>query len=219
MRVVDVGPRVEPASEVDDLADGREIAVHREQAVADDQRATRLSPVPIEQRGQGAGVGVRIDVDGRAAQPAAVDERRVVQRVGENHVAARDERRNDADVRGIPARERERALRPEELGELALQRFVLGRVARDQTGRAGAYPVIPKRLSGRGHQAWVGRQAEVVVRREVDGGTAIGFDDGAAAPGRRSKGPLEVAVAQLRELGGENVVDGMVDRECGHDSG
>ena len=82
------------------------VAVHAEDRIGDDESAARR--MPREQLVERADVGVRIDVHGRAREPAAVDDARVVQLVAEDGVAAADERRDGADVGVVAGREEQR---------------------------------------------------------------------------------------------------------------
>ena len=50
-------------------------------------------------------VGVRIDMHRCATQAGAIDQRRVIQLVREDHVGTADQRRDDAGIRGIAAGE------------------------------------------------------------------------------------------------------------------
>ena len=74
----------------------REVAVHREHGVGDDDRlAAAGTAQPARERVE---VGVRVDDRLRAREAAAVDDRGVVERVGEDHLAAAGQRGDHAGV-------------------------------------------------------------------------------------------------------------------------
>ena len=121
-----------------------------------------------------ADVAVRIDVRLGPRQPAAVDEAGVVLGVGEDRVAAVDQRRERAGVGGEAGGEDERRLGPFELGQPPFQ---LGMQRATGRRRAG-WPPGPRRWRGSASMAAadeprIGGEAEVVVRREVDERTAL----------------------------------------------
>ena len=103
VRLVDHHARVVAAGELDDLGQRRDVAVHREDAVGDDQRAAAvgLAQAPREV----LDVAVVVDEGLRPGEPAAVDDRGVVERVGEDDVAAARQRaRRCRGWRGSPSR-------------------------------------------------------------------------------------------------------------------
>jgi hypothetical protein len=76
----------------------------------------------------GVRVGVRYDLGGAPRQPAAVDQRGVVARVGDDQRAVRGERGDRGEVGRVPGGEDERGLEPAEFGQLAFELGVqLGR--------------------------------------------------------------------------------------------
>ncbi len=91
------------AGEVRELRQRGDVAVHREDAVGDDQRgASRRSPQPPLEV---LGVGVPVDEGLRAGQPAAVDDAGVVELVREDDLArAGRARRSCRCWRGSPSR-------------------------------------------------------------------------------------------------------------------
>jgi len=95
--VVDHHARVVALRQLDDLSERRDVAVHREDAVGDDQRATvaRLAQPP----GEVLEVAVAVHEDLGMRQPAAVDDAGVVQLVGEDDAAAPGQRRDRARPR------------------------------------------------------------------------------------------------------------------------
>ena len=91
------------------LLERRDVAVHREDRVGDDQRAA--PPRACAQApGEVLDVAVVVDEDLGARQPAAVDDRGVVELVGEDDVAAAGERGDDAGVGQVARAEQQRGL-------------------------------------------------------------------------------------------------------------
>ena len=119
--VVDDERRVVLPHELDDLRQLREVALHREDAVGDHERALPRFQ-RVELLAQGVHVGVLVDRLARGLrEPDRVDDRRVVQLVGEDHRVLVGQARNRGLVR-VPARHvGERGLGADEIGELALQ--------------------------------------------------------------------------------------------------
>ena len=74
--------------ELDELGQRGDVAVHREDAVGDDQRAAALG-LTGDPPGEVLDVAVVVDERLGAREPAAVDDRGVVELVGEDHVAPR----------------------------------------------------------------------------------------------------------------------------------
>ena len=120
-------------------------------------------------------VDVRVAVDERlrARQPAAVDDRGVVELVGEDDLAAPRERRHDAEVRQVAGAEQQRALRPLERREPLLEPPVQRHVARHEPRRPRARAPAHRRVRRRLAHARVVGEAEVVVRAEQQDGLAV----------------------------------------------
>ena len=112
---------------------------------------------------------VREDLDRRAAQPAAVDDARVIQLVGDDDVLFRQDRGDRAGVGGEAALEDDDLLDLLELGEPALELHVDFHGAGDRAHRAGADAERRRSPSSAAlAQPRMRRQAEIVVRRQVD---------------------------------------------------
>ena len=87
VRLVDDHAHVVAPGELDDLRQRRDVAVHREDAVGDDQRAAPLGLAQAPR--EVVDVAVVVDEGLGPRQPAAVDDRGVVELVGEDDLAAR----------------------------------------------------------------------------------------------------------------------------------
>ena len=91
--IVDHDERAVALGEVADLRQLRDVAVHREDAVGGDQLEARAVRVGLLQpRLQLVHVGVGEAVALRLAEPDAVDDRGVVQRVGDDRVLGAEQR-------------------------------------------------------------------------------------------------------------------------------
>src|SRR5262249_33340514 len=120
VRVVDHDARPELRGEIEDRRQVRAAPVPGKDAVDDDELAGagwRL----FEEGPQIRHVVVTELLDLAEGQPAAVDDRRVVLAIAEDHVALADERRDRAEVGLESGREDERGLLVEEAREAALE--------------------------------------------------------------------------------------------------
>ena len=144
---------------------------------------------------------VREDLARRLREAHAVDDRGVVERVGDDQVLLAGDRRDDAGVRGEAGLERQDRLDALELGELGLERLVLGHRAGDRPDRAGADAELADGRERRVAQARVVGQPEVVVRGQRDHLAAV--DDGDRALGRahHPQRPVEVLRLEVVDLG------------------
>jgi hypothetical protein len=113
-------------------------------------------------------VGVRVGRHGGARQPRAVDEARVVERIGEDLAVAIGERGEDAEVGGIAAAEEHRARQAAEAREAPLRRLVRPHVARDQCRGARADAELVDGAVRCLAQPRVVGEAEIVVAGEVE---------------------------------------------------
>jgi hypothetical protein len=118
-------------------------------------------------------VAVVVDERLRARQPAAVDDRCVVELVGEDHVAGTRERGDHAGVGEVSGAEQKRGLPSLESRQPLLQPAVDGHRARDQPRGAGADPPASGRIGGGFPDARVIREPEVVVRAQQEGGLTV----------------------------------------------
>ena len=167
MGVVDDEKRLVLLSQFDDLRKRGKRAFHGEDAVGDDHLVARLA-----RRFQGAPqvgyVAVFVAFLLRLGQADAVDDRGVIQLVGDDRVLLQGDRLEQAFIR-IPARPvKNRVLGTEKPGdalfELAMNRL---RAADEADGRQTIAVVALTFLSGFGDGGMVG-QAEVVVRSQHD---------------------------------------------------
>ena len=144
-----------------------EVAVHREHAVGDQDLALRGRQL-LEDLARGVDVLVRKHLDRRAAQPAAVDDARVIQLIGDDDVVLGEDGRDGAGVGGEAALKHHDGLDVLELGEAALELHVHLHRAGDRAHRARADAVLADGVERGLAQLRVRGEAEIVVRRQVD---------------------------------------------------
>ena len=145
-----------------------EVAVHAEHAVGDEERRAGAAGSDLQDLARRVDVLVRKHLDRRAAQAAAVDDARVVQLVRHDDVVLAEDGRDRAGVGREAALEDDDGFGLLELGEPAFELHVDGHRAGDRPNRSGADAESPRRLERALAQPRMRRQAEVVVRREVD---------------------------------------------------
>ena len=148
-------------------------------------------------------VAVAVDDDLGARQPAAVDDRGVVELVGEDRVAAAGERADHAEVGEVARAEQHARLAALERRQALLQAPVDRHRARHQPRGARADAPAHRRLGRRLAHARVVGQAEVVVRAQQQHrpaveqhGRPLRSADQAQAAGEAE--PLELLQALLR---------------------
>ena len=197
VRVVDHHAHVVAPRERDDLLQRRDVAVHREHAVGHDQRraAVRVAQAP----GEVVDVGVAVDERLGARQPAAVDDRGVVELVGEDDLAAAGERRHHAEVGQVARAEQQRALRALELRQPLLQAPVQRHVARHQARRARAHAPAHRRVGGGLAHARVVGQPEVVVGAQQQDGLAVQHHARALRPADHAHAAIQAEPLELVE--------------------
>ena len=186
---------------LDERLERRDVAVHGEDGVGDDHvRALRDLPVRIDERL-------------RAREPAAVDDRRVIERIGRDDAVGR-ERRDHARVGQEPAAEQDARLGPLELGEPLLELLRGCPCARSPAAsRRRRHPTAPRfapprraradRPRARGSRSSTG--AAPRARRASPSGPARSRSCAAraAAPGRSGAADASRLVAGREDLDGE----------------
>ena len=111
--------------QLDELRQGRDVALHREHAVDGDQRAALLARTGARAPASRSRDVVVAEAHRLAErQRAAVDDRGVVELVDEDGVVAADQALDDAEVGLVAGREDERGLVPHEFGEVGLELLV-----------------------------------------------------------------------------------------------
>ena len=148
-----------------------------------------------------------VAMDRRAAQPAAVDDARVVQAVAQHRILRTDQATDRPDVREIAAAEDECGLRSLEVREFLLQRGVPPVRADDQS-RRGRAASPARRACRRVDDRGMTRESEVVVGRQIEEPAAALGDNPAAVALERPQRSEKSRVVSPRELVGEKRVPG-----------
>src|SRR5205814_11420 len=175
--------------------DQRDVAVHREDSVADHEDLLRPAVGLLERPFEVAHVRVAVDDPLRLREPDAVDDAAVVELVRQDRVALPRELRDEARVPGEAAHVEQGGLAALEAGDPPLQLLVQVHVPRDRAHAAAARPVGLDGLPRGPFDLRMVREVQVVVRAEHDHGLAVDL-----APGRRrSLQDAELPVQALRD--------------------
>jgi hypothetical protein len=180
----------------------RDVAVHREHAVGDDD--PRPPAVLLEPPREMLDVAVVVDEGLGARQPAAVDQRGVVELVGvdDSAVARQPRQRADhAEVRQVSRAEQHRRLGALERRQRLLQPPVHGHRPGHQPGRAGTRAPAHRRV-GRGlaHARVVG-EPEVVVGAQQQDRPAVDHDARPLRARHVAHPPVQAGLPQLLQAG------------------
>ena len=122
--------RAVAVGQVADLVELGDRAVHREHAVGDDQLVARAGRSRLQLRFEVGHVVVLVAKARGLAQADAVDDRRVVQRVGDDRVLLAEQRLEQAAVGVERGRVEDRVFRAEEGRQSLLERLVHGLACR-----------------------------------------------------------------------------------------
>ena len=159
-------PRVVALAQRVQLADRRGVAVHGEDALGHDEPAARTAGLAQARLDLGE-VEVAVDEGPRATAPDAVDQGRVQQGVGDDRVAPTGEGAEQTEVGLIAAREEERGLSPQPVGDALLRPCVQRGAPSQEPRRPRADAVLLQAAAHRLEDERMAREAEVVVRDEV----------------------------------------------------
>ena len=154
---------------------------------------------------QVVGVGVLVDrLVGGAREPHAVDDRGVVEAIGEDRGALVAERVEQRGVR-VPAGDvGERGAGAGEGGEVALELHVGSERAADEAHRGGPGAVARQPLGAGAHDVGMVGEAEVVVRAQAEDLAAALELDHRALRGAQHRDPLQrPGFGHLRQLGAQ----------------
>ena len=155
------------AAQLDHPVEGRGVATHGVDTV-DDDSLPRFAREVIEDPGQTLDIVVRESLHPRVRELDAGEQGVVGVLVEHGEVVAPDEAGDRADVRHVAGGEHERSLVAVELSQLCLQRAVEVEGAVQQPGPRDPSAVLAGGFLGRLDHLGVIREAEVVVRPEVD---------------------------------------------------
>ena len=151
-----------------DFIQRRDVAVHREDAVGDDEAAPVLRQVLLDFRFQVGGIAVLVDDDLGAAQARAVDDAGVVEAVGEDDILAPDQWGEGGLVGDEAALDVERILDIFEFCDGPFEFLVDGERSGDGAHRRRPGTEAVDGGFGGVFQAVVVGQAEIVVGAEVE---------------------------------------------------
>ena len=156
----------------DQIRQGGDVAVHTEHAVGNQQRPACAARRFQKPAGRGH-VLMRIDLLLRTRQARPVDNAGMVQFVADDHIVLTQQRRHGPGVCGKSGLIQQGRLGVFETRQFFLQFLMDRHVAGDRPDRAGPHTQFINGAPRRCLQAGMVRQAEVVVRTEVDDLTAI----------------------------------------------
>ena len=205
VRLVDDEDRVVLVRQLFEGGQVGHIAFHAEHAVGDDELiAGGLALGRVEHPRQLGQVAVLVDEPLGLAQADRVDDRGVVEGVGEDRVLRRGgQRGHHAHVRVPATDEGRRGLAADERADFPLQLEVAGHRPADEADGGGAHAELLDGIAGGGEHLGVVGQTEVVVGGQHDDVVAV-------HPRARRLRPLQLVVllvlpgvAQLLKLPGE----------------
>ena len=169
MDLVEIRQRAVAFGDVADLADRRDVAVHRiNRLEGDDLRRRRVEIA--KQFVEMAHVVVAENLLRRLRMAYALDHRGVVERVGQNDAAGQQaaEGRKGGVVRDVARGEQQRRLLAVQVGELAFEQHVVVRRPRDVARAAGPGAGAAHRVAHGLDHGRVLAHAEIVVRAPDD---------------------------------------------------
>ena len=207
VRIVDHDERVVLLREIADALEVCDVAVHGEDAVGRDQLDAAVLRL-LELRLEVFHVVVVIAQALCLAQTHTVDDRRVVQLVGDDRVLRSEQGLKETAVRIEAGRIEDRVLHARELRDARFELLVDAlRAADEADGGKTEAPLVVARLCG-GDQLGVVGKSEVVVRAHIDDRLRLGRVDAASL--RRRDDALLLVRARLAD----RVKLFLIDRIC-----
>src|SRR6059036_503078 len=202
--VIDGEHRVVLPGQRDEIGQLRDIALHREDAVGEDQLPSRLAG-GAQLLFEVGHVGVLVDrglaLGDRFGEANRVDDRRVVQLVGDDDVWLAEDGGAEPFV-GVPAADvGQRRLAADETRQRVLELAMHGERPANEAHRRGAGAPALERVPARLHDVGDGTQAEVVVGGEDDDFAASFHPHARPLRGVEVIEPLvDALLLELREL-------------------
>ncbi len=167
MRVIHHQHHIVPAGDRIDLIQRRQITIHAENAIGDDQRTTISALVLENHLLQVSCIGMLIAVNTRTGKPAAIDDAGMVQGIRNNEVFLANQHGDHRSVGAKTGLKDNRSLDSLEIRQAALQFRMDVHGTGDRTHRARANTEFLQ-CSGSGfNQPGMIRQSEVIIRAEV----------------------------------------------------
>ena len=211
VRVVRHQPGVMFVGERQQFGERRQIAVHGEHTVGDDQRVVVFGAMPLKQFARMGDVVVAKRHHRAARQLRAGEQAGVRQLIRQHQPVAADQHRDDAGIGEIAGAEHHGGLRLLDAGEPRLQLRIQRVVAGDQARGAGAGAIgldrgLRRLLDGR-----VLGQVEIVVAGKRQQAAAVALDPDAVLAHSLGQRAAQMAALQIVELGLRELVErGMV---------
>ena len=188
------------ACEFDQVGQGREVSVHAEEAVGDDQTPAETG-FAGEQVAEVVDVAVAVDVGHRAGEPAGVNDAAVVEPVTEDGVLSADKGGDCAQVGHVAGGKDEGRPGAEETGEAGFKVAVGGHAARDEAGGGGAQAAGAEGGGGGVFEHGMVGQTQVVVRTEEEEVPAVDVHAGALGAFDETRGAVEAAGLEVVQFG------------------
>ena len=201
--VVDHHDGVVLPGESGELVDGADVAVHRKDAVRDDELAAGLVLDFFEELFGVGDIFVAEDLDLGAGETGAIDDGGVVQFVRQDEVAFAEDGGDSAGIGGEAGLEDDAGLDVFEAGDLFFELHVDAHGAGDGADGAGADAEFFGRGDGGFAELGVIAEAEIVVAGEVDDLFAVVGADGGLLVVEDTEAKVGAAGAQVIEDGGE----------------
>ena len=199
-----------------ELVDGADVAIHRKDAVGDEEFAARLVLDFAEQLFGVGDVFVAEDFDLRAGEAGAVDDGGVIELVGDDEVFFAEDSGDGAGVGGESALEDDAGFDILEAGDFLLQLHVDFHGSGDGANGAGADTVVADGLDGGFTQFGVIAEAEIVVGGEIDDPAAVVGADRGLDVVEDAQAKMGALLPKLVELGGEVLELGAFGEGSGH---
>ena len=175
MGIIDHDERVVFLGEVTDLGEWREGSIHGEHPIGDDERAAGTLGGD-ELRLKVCHVSVLVAIAGGLAETDAVDDRGVIEFVGDDGIAVVEEDFEDASVCVEARREQDRCVGAKQARQSRFKFIVLGLRATDEANTCHPESVRVERLLGRGDDIGVVGQTEVVVGAKIQEVSVTAFN-------------------------------------------
>ena len=205
MRVVDDEAGVMLAREASDLFERRDVAIHGEHALGQDEAGPLISLILTQKLGEMGGVAMPVAELPHAGGLAAEMHARVIEPVGEDERLGTEhglvEQRLEHRGVGLEARRHhQRGRLPLERGKLGLDRRKQVEIAGDEPRGAGADAVSFGPFDRAGDQRLVEAKPEIVVAGEIDVGPSFRADDPRIARrDRQQRSPQALASASVEK--------------------
>lgn len=211
VRFVNHEPGTAAILELDDLAERRDVAVHGEDGLGDDKDAGAIGEAaggalfcgPLQDGLEVIEVIVAKDAEVRTGEAGGIHDASMDAFINDDDIVPAEEGGNGAKSGGIAAGEGERRGSSFVVGQSLLEPMVWGEGAADQPRGAGADAIVSDRADGCAADARVVGQTEIVVRGEIDQGTAADADVSGLWRSNLTQGTMESLSPDRVEIGSQ----------------